>query len=541
MKLASALLFLVFAPFLSGAPLSVDDLRIDLKTTPAGVGTAPHFSWKLVSEERGKRQSAYQILAATSPEKLTEKDSDLWNSSKQGTGSRNYLPWKGKDLAGTDKVYWKVRVWDEQDEAGPWSKPTHFQVAGEPSLPKPSRTSSFESSSAALNKLYHDSVKELEKRLVAFAEGDSSALGKGARVHRSARSMLYHFDAVPHLTEWVRLMDDSLTANKTFPILPGSSKVGSVSSEAAITVSHPLWWMGGDSTIPKTRWTLFEDHMVFRRKNDPAFKGTAWGDAAGSEGMSAEFLDLAFLGFTTRLIRELAGPAEQPLNVVRFQDFAARIRKSFERNYLKEGGSLKASSQTAHVLALRSAVLTPEQQEKVTDDLMASISKNGVQVGPIGAYFLPPVLTLTGHQDEAVKLLANLTPEQQETFTGNGVSEWLMAYLAGLDAGIPGFRQLVFAPRIPSDGSVTWVKARYEALTGTAAIHWQVRESGSLKVEITVPAGTVARIILPAREGAKITEGGQNIDESSAVTILNKSDDLISLISQSGTYSFLIE
>jgi len=531
----------LLASLTSAAPLSPENLRTELAFQPQAVGTAPRFSWTLASSENGKRQSAYQILAATSPDKLSEKSADFWNSGKYPTGLKNLVPWKGKDLAGVGKVFWKVRVWDETGKPGPWSQTTHFQVDGKATLPEPKRISTFESSSPELNQLYADSIDVLEKRLNAFAGGDVAALGKGDQVHRSARAILYHFEAVPHLTRWLRLIDKSLLENKTFPVQPDSKDFASVSSEAAIMAHHPVWWMGGDSKYPMERWKLYEDHMIAREKNDRAFKGTQWGSTSATEGMSPEFQDLVYLGFTTRLIRELAAPAQQPLNVIRFKDYAARIRVSFEKQYLDAKGSLTIPSQSAHVVALRSAVLKPEQQQQVIDDLLDSLSKKGPQVGPAGAHFLPGVLTLTGHQNEAVGMLGNLNKQQRENFIGNGISAWFMAYLAGIDTSFPGFQQIMIAPRIPTDDSVTWVKSSYQSPAGLISVHWQKGADGKLKADITIPAGVIARIKLPAAKGAKISESGQDLSKTPTVEVMNRTDDTVNFISQSGSYSFVIE
>lgn len=541
MKFAILLFFPVLTALAAASPPKVTDLRIELPQSPAGVGTTPHFSWKLLSEERGKLQRAYQILAASSPGKLTEKDADLWNSEKQTTGQQNHIPWKGKKLFRNKKVHWKVRVWDEEEKASAWSPSASFQLNDDFTLPKPERISTFESSSPALNELYRKSVAHLEARLAEFAKGNPTALGKGAQVQRSARALLYHFDAAPHLTTWLTLMDSSRTENQTFPVEPGSREVGSVSSEAAILVNQPLWWMSGSARLPKERWKNFEDHMIFREKNDPKFKGTAWGQIEPREGMSAPFLDLAYLGLTTRFIRELSGPAGQPVNVVRFKDYAARIRESFRRQFVTDGGSLKVDSQSAQVLALRSDVLNSEEKQQVVADLTASLEKKGLEVGPIGAHFLPAVLTLTGQQDKAIELLTSLTPEQQEAFVGNGISEWLMAYLAGIDAAFPGFAQIMISPRVPSDGSVEWVKASYQSPTGQISVHWQLLESGALKVEVEIPTGGIAKINLPAKKDAKVTEGGQSIKEAPSVDLFNRTNEVVTLVSQSGRYTFLVE
>lgn len=540
MKVYLAALTLAGTLLLPAVPLKVTALRTEHRVSPTGVGTSPRLSWQLVSDERGKSQTAYEILAASTPEKLDEQSADLWKSGKQNIGVKHLVAWKGKSLKGISKVHWKVRVWDEKGKPGNWSEPAVFQVDGSTDLPAPGRISAFESSSPALNALYTESVEILGKRLAAFTAGDPTALGQGDQVHRASRAMLYHFDAVPHLTRWLRLMDENRTKELTFTIGPKSQKVASMISEGAIAAHHPVWWMGGDPAYPKERWKLYEGHLMAREKNDQTFQGTKWGEAAPAEGMSAEYLDLLSLAFTTRLIRELALPAQEPLNAIRFQDYAARIKKSFQKQYLTPDGTLAVDSQTARAFALRSAVLEREQQAKVVGDLVTSLSKDGLQVGPIGAFFLPGVLSLTGHQERAVALLEKLNPEQRKTFTGNGISEWLMAYLAGIDSNSPGFQQVLIAPRIPADDSLSWVKASCQSPSGPVSVHWQKLEKGGIQVDYTIPAGVFARVNLPAPKGATILEGGKDLAEIPSLEVVSRSDNLITLICKSGTYSIVI-
>lgn len=541
MKRAFLTAYLCSALFSSGAPLKIDRLQVDFQTNPTGVGEVPNLSWTLASDERGQIQRGFHLLAASSLEKLTEKEADLWNSRVENSNKRHLHAWQGKKLTPAQKVYWKVRAWDKANTPGDWSEPAHFVVGGTDPKPKVLRISHFESSSEELNQLYTESISRLEKRINAFSATSPAALGTGAEVHRSARAMLYHFEATSQLNEWLRLMDASLTKDDFFPILPGSEEVASISSEAPIIVHHPVWWMGADFQSPQDRWGLYEKHMIARENMDRAFKGSKWGTLADTEGTTAEFLDLCYLGFTTRLVRELAIPANQPLNVIRFQDYAARMKKSFQRQYIDDKGALKMTSQTAMALALRSAVLTPEQQQQVTADLVKSVTSEGLKVGPIGAYFLPTVLSLTNNQETAVKILTTLKDEQKTLFAENGISEWLMAFVAGIDTSTPGFLQPLIAPRIPSDDSITWVKAHYDSHAGKIEVHWQKLAEGGLKVDVSVPPGAIGRFTLPITKGQTVTESGKNIADALMIEVLSQSDTTVNLITQSGRFSLLIK
>ncbi len=525
-----------------GAPLKVKELRTESATNPIGVSNSPRLSWKLDSNERGNSQSAYEILAATSQRKLDEKTADLWATKKQQGAAKLLVPWQGKPLKNGQKVHWKVRVWDKEDQASAWSGIATFVVGERAKLVKPARISGFESSSEEINQLYTQSIADLEKRLTGFTEGDVTALGDGSMVHRSARAFLYHFDSVPHLTEWLRLMDSEITKDNFFPNHPGAKTTAPVSSDSGVLVTHPLWWMSGDAQSTRSRWNSYEGHIIAREAQDTLLKGTKWGGIVDSENISAEFIDLCYLGFSCRLILELALPAIQPQKAIRFQVYASRIRKSFERQFVNTDGSLKSTSQTGHVLALRSAVLNPQQKAKVLADLIALVAKNGSEVGPIGAHFLPGVLSLTGNQDLALKTLTDLKAEEQKIYVESGIAEWLMAFVAGIDTIAPGFNQVIISPRIPSDDTLRWVKAYHDSPTGKISVHWKKLPSESaLTAEIMIPAGTLSRVILPIGENQKITESGDAIADAEGVEIVERKDGKVSLITQSGKYFFLIK
>ena len=525
-----------------GAPLKVKELRTESAANPIGVSNSPRLSWKLDSNERGNSQSAHEILAATSQRKLDEKTADLWATKKQQGAAKLLVPWQGKPLKNGQKVHWKVRVWDKEDQASAWSGIATFVVGERAKLVKPARISGFESSSEEINQLYTQSIADLEKRLTGFTEGDVTALGDGSMVHRSARAFLYHFDSVPHLTEWLRLMDSEITKDNFFPNHPGAKTTAPVSSDSGVLVTHPLWWMSGDAQSTRSRWNAYEGHIIAREAQDTLLKGTKWGGIVDSENISAEFIDLCYLGFSCRLILELALPAVQPQKAIRFQVYASRIRKSFERQFVNTDGSLKSTSQTGHVLALRSAVLNPQQKAKVLADLIALVAKNGSEVGPIGAHFLPGVLSLTGNQDLALKTLTNLNAEEQKTYAESGVAEWLMAFVAGIDTIAPGFNQVIISPRIPSDDTLRWVKAYHDSPTGKISVHWKKLSSDSaLTAEIMIPPGTLSRVILPIGENQKITESGDAIADAEGVEIVERKDGKVSLITQSGKYFFLIK
>ncbi|MBR9908833.1 MAG: family 78 glycoside hydrolase catalytic domain [Gammaproteobacteria bacterium] len=80
----------------------------------------PRFSWKMSSDSSSKFQSAFQLQVVSSPE-LFAKKADLWDSQKVTSGATAWIKYQGKPLLTRQKVYWRVRIWDENSQLSNWS------------------------------------------------------------------------------------------------------------------------------------------------------------------------------------------------------------------------------------------------------------------------------------------------------------------------------------------------------------------------------------------------------------------------------------
>lgn len=80
--------------------------------TPVGAA-APRFSWKLTQQKtvRGQKQTAYQILVASSLDKLTQNNGDFWDSGKIASDQSVNVVYAGESLESSKRYYWKVKVW----------------------------------------------------------------------------------------------------------------------------------------------------------------------------------------------------------------------------------------------------------------------------------------------------------------------------------------------------------------------------------------------------------------------------------------------
>lgn len=106
------------------------ELRCEYTRTPVGVNSAqPQLGWLLESPERNQRQTAYQVLVATSPERLAAGQGDLWDSGRVASGESAQVIYQGAPLSSRQRCHWKVRVWDAAGNVSDWSQPAAWEMA----------------------------------------------------------------------------------------------------------------------------------------------------------------------------------------------------------------------------------------------------------------------------------------------------------------------------------------------------------------------------------------------------------------------------
>ena len=99
-------------------------LRCEYRVNPLGIDESkPRLTWRIESTERAARQTAYQILVASSAEQLARNAGDLWDSGKTVGGETSNHAYAGKPLASRQQCFWKVCVWNAAGKAS-WSEPS---------------------------------------------------------------------------------------------------------------------------------------------------------------------------------------------------------------------------------------------------------------------------------------------------------------------------------------------------------------------------------------------------------------------------------
>lgn len=106
------------------------ELRCEFLENPIGIDIKnPRLFWKFDLEPGiyGAVQTAYQVHAARTLEQL-ENGNLLWDSKKVASEESIHILYEGTQPKSRERIYWRVKVWNEKQEEGEWSEPAFFEM-----------------------------------------------------------------------------------------------------------------------------------------------------------------------------------------------------------------------------------------------------------------------------------------------------------------------------------------------------------------------------------------------------------------------------
>ncbi len=112
--------------------------RCEYLDNPLGIEVAkPRLSWVIVDSKpeiaRGLKQTAYQVLVASTPGVLDKDTGDLWDSGMVESDRSVQVEYTGKPLDSRQICYWKARVWTRASDLRPpatsaWSRTSSWTM-----------------------------------------------------------------------------------------------------------------------------------------------------------------------------------------------------------------------------------------------------------------------------------------------------------------------------------------------------------------------------------------------------------------------------
>ncbi len=115
------IILLVLLPLTITAKVEIKNLRVENLSEPLGIDTSePRFSWRIVSDKKDVRQTAYQII-------VSDDKGEVWNTGKVMSDEQLWISYKGQALKSGTFCTWKVKVFTNKGET-PWTNGGRFSI-----------------------------------------------------------------------------------------------------------------------------------------------------------------------------------------------------------------------------------------------------------------------------------------------------------------------------------------------------------------------------------------------------------------------------
>lgn len=383
----------------------------------------------------------------------------------------------------------------------------------------------------------------------------------------------------------------------------GKSTHGTAWTDAGVICPWTIWKVYDDRRLIEKLWPSMTKFMEWRLASDPNLKGVnignPWGDWLNvNEETTIEYIDLCYHAYDCRLMAEMATALGKPDESAKYEARLQKLRQHFQRDYIDQDGKLKIQTQSAGVLAISSFVIAEQNTiAQISSALAERIEKNGnrMATGFLGTKSILPALSSAGKHDLACRLFqsrefpswgyevsngATSVWERWDSYTREhgfdgitgknnaamnsfshyafgAVMEWAYRDLVGIDTQGPGFKKILIKPGIPSDSMsnidqtvdpIHWAQADFMHHRGMIRCKWsrvpnvdiKTGASAKIKLDLTLPPNTTARVWLPTREDSQVTESQIPLREAPNVKTIEILSEATIIDIESGTYHFEI-
>ena len=252
------------------------------------------------------------------------------------------------------------------------------------------------------------------------------------------------------------------------------------------------------------------------------------------------FTPCYYLAYTTQLMAEIAGILGKRADASYYKNWNQKVREAVIAELYDNGYLPESRFQGVLTMALK-AGLYPEGSRKVLEDRLIDVIYNKddgkINTGFTSMEHIMEILVKSGHPETAYDLLLNErtpsflymidhgataiwetwvniddagtvnTASYTQYAIGN-VGRWLMSGIAGISPAEPGYKKIRIAPVPDPKGRISGASASYETKYGPIAVNWQ-DDGKDVSLEVQVPVGTEAEIVLPGNEEIRTVGSGK--------------------------------
>ncbi len=261
---------------------------------------------------------------------------------------------------------------------------------------------------------------------------------------------------------------------------------------------------------------------------------------------------------------KIAKLLDKPEDAEGYAALATRTGAAFNARFWNAAtGQYDKGSQTANAMPLALGLVPEERRAEVLEHIVADIHAHDdhVTTGEIGYPYMLRTLMAGGRSDVVMAMMMRKDPpsygsqlaagatalteawdanprSSQDHFMLGGAEEWFYRGLSGIDFDLSRTaRDERITIRPAAVDGVGWAKCSYESKVGRIESNWK-KEDGTLKMEMTIPAGETATVWVPAKGDAVVMEGAVPAEKAAGVTLVQRIDGAAAYRVASGSYRF---
>jgi alpha-L-rhamnosidase len=444
---------------------------------------------------------------------------------------------------------------------------------------------SFASSSEMLNGIHALIVAAMHNNEMSLFTDcpHREKLGWLEEVHLVAPGLLFNSDLSGLYAATARNIADAQQADGMVPtIAPQYTKfapqypIFDDSPEWGSTAILGPWWaygFSGDADELKRNYGVMRRYLGYlESKAQDGIVAYGLGDWYDIGPGGPGFEKNTSLGVTgTLMLVEDAAAMQQIALLLGHADDAAQYgalveaeKAAFNRRFWDaQKGYYDTGSQTANAMPLALGVVLEERRAAVLAHVVADIHahQDHVTTGEIGYPYLLRALMEAGRDDVILAMMLRKDPpsygsqlaagatslteawdanpeNSQDHFMLGGAEEWFYRGLGGIDLDLSrraAAERVTIRPRMVE--GVAWVKCGYQSTRGRIESDWQ-QEGGRTTMEVTIPAGVEATVVVPVGGGAQVMEGAVPAETAVGVTLVRRETGEAVYRVGSGVYRF---
>ncbi len=395
------------------------------------------------------------------------------------------------------------------------------------------------------------------------------------------RTACMNNDVQDFFAKWLQDYTDAQKGNGQFtsiaPIAGFDLEGGPAWSDAGTICPWVIYEIYGDVRLLERQYPSMKRFLEYCEKSCapgplPPEKYHCFGDWLNINNETPkDVIYMAYFACSAKIMEKAARVLNKDNDEKKYNVLFEKIKKSFNKNFVDKNGKIKGDTQTDYVLAIIYDLMNKEKQKLAGQHLVDKIKSRNwhLATGFVGTKDLMLALAKIGRNDVAYRLLMNTTFPSWGFTIENGarsiwerwdgwtpskgfqdsgmnsfshysfgaVGQWMFENIGGIKNESPDFKIIIIAPE--PGGGLTSAKVSYNSIRGEIISEWKII-NGDMILNVTIPANTTAKLLLPTEDIKKIQHSGKSIDQTEEIKFIGTENGKAVFEVGSGKYMFKI-